>query len=304
MYGRVAGERQEKIERIKRIDHHKNRMGKMIACLVFCVIMTNTKALATEYHYDALGRLLSVQYENGDTVRYTYDANGNLQTYEYQADKREDGGDSGNEEDGKTDTGNAAGSDNSGKEVENNNREDSKEEQIDIGNKDDEDSGIQREDSQPGKPVVAQEPVREGDLFHTGTAVYQVTGIGKTKTVSLRRLTDKKAKSFKIPSTVKIKGKKYNVTKIASGAFQNRAKLTQVTVGVNVTGIGSKAFYGCKNLKKIIITSKKLKTTGVNAFRGISKKATIRVPRSRYKNYKKILNGKGQAKSVRIVQDK
>ena len=266
MNGRFTHRRLKKDNK-KRIDHHKNRIGKMLACLVFCVIVVNIEAQATEYRYDALGRLQYVQYENGDIVQYSYDANGNMQTYEYQAEKSEDSGDEGN-----------GGS---------------------------EDSGDKKEEDKPDSSDANEEgKTDKGDLFRTGTAVYQVTGVGKTKTVSFKRLTDKKTKSFKIPSTVKIKGEKYKVTKIASGAFQNRTKLTQVTVGNDVTGIGSKAFYGCKNLKKIIITSKKLKTVGVNAFGGIAKKASIRVPRSRYKAYKKILRSKGQAKSVRIVQDK
>ena len=50
----------------------------------------------------------------------------------------------------------------------------------------------------------------------------------------------------------------------------------------------------------ITIQSKKLKTVGKNAFKNIYKKASIKVPASKRKQYRKLLNGKGQAKTVKI----
>ena len=48
-----------------------------------------------------------------------------------------------------------------------------------------------------------------------------------------------------------------------------------------VTKIGKKAFYGCKKLKTITIKSKKLnsKSVGAQAFKGLYKKAVIKVPK-------------------------
>lgn len=58
----------------------------------------------------------------------------------------------------------------------------------------------------------------------------------------------------------------------------------------------------CKNLKTIRIASTSLtkKSVGKNAFKGIHKKAVIKLPKKNLKAYQKFLKGKGQAKSVKI----
>ena len=70
---------------------------------------------------------------------------------------------------------------------------------------------------------------------------------------------------------------------VSKDAFKNNIKVTQVTIDKNVNNIGKNAFYGCKNLKKVIIKTTKLtkKTVGKNAFKGIHKKATIKVPKKK-----------------------
>ena len=56
-----------------------------------------------------------------------------------------------------------------------------------------------------------------------------------------------------------------------------------------------------KQLKTVDLRkSKKLKTVGSRTFKGIYKKAVIRVPSAKYKAYKKLLNGKGLSKSAKI----
>jgi hypothetical protein len=66
--------------------------------------------------------------------------------------------------------------------------------------------------------------------------------------------------------------------------------------------IGKKAFYGCKNLKKITIKTKKLtkKTVGAKAFGNIYKKPKVKVPASKKKLYKKILVARGINKKAII----
>ena len=63
-----------------------------------------------------------------------------------------------------------------------------------------------------------------------------------------------------------------------------------------------KVFYGCKNLKNITIKTSKLtaKKVGSKAFKGIHKKAVIKVPKSKVKAYKTILKGKGIGKSAKV----
>ena len=67
-----------------------------------------------------------------------------------------------------------------------------------------------------------------------------------------------------------------------------------------VAVIGAKAFSGCKKLKKITVKSKTIKKVGKNAFENIHKKCVIKVPASKLKKYKKLMNKKGQAKTVKI----
>ena len=109
------------------------------------------------------------------------------------------------------------------------------------------------------------------------------------------------AEEVTIPNTVKINGYKYKVTSIAENAFTNYKSLKKVTIGSNVKKIGKKAFYKRKHLKTIIIKSKKLKVIGKNAIKGISKEATITVPKRQYKKYKKIFKSKiGYKKTMKI----
>jgi hypothetical protein len=96
-------------------------------------------------------------------------------------------------------------------------------------------------------------------------------------TVAFLKSTNKKAKTITIPATVKVNGITYKVTSIADNALKGNKKVTTVTIGKNVTKIGKKAFYGCKNLKKINMTAGKLKTIGKSAFKGIKKNATLKV---------------------------
>ena len=67
-----------------------------------------------------------------------------------------------------------------------------------------------------------------------------------------------------------------------------------------IQSIGANAFAGCKNLKLITVKTTTLKSVGSNAFKGIHKKAKIKVPKKQYKKYKKLLSNKGQKKSVKI----
>lgn len=90
------------------------------------------------------------------------------------------------------------------------------------------------------------------------------------------------------------------ITNIEKEAYANCKKLKSVVIGKNVKSIRTKAFYNCKSLKKIVIKSKKLQSIGKDAFKGISAKAVIIVPASKFKSYKKMLKKSGLAKTVKI----
>lgn len=128
----------------------------------------------------------------------------------------------------------------------------------------------------------------------------------------------------KIPATVKIKGKAYKVTKIASGAFRNNKGVKKITIGNNVATIGKNAFSGCKELKevtlgnkvtkieknafanckglkRITIKSKKLNKVEKNAVKGVNRKMWIVVPKSKVKKYRKLFKkSTGYKKSMSI----
>jgi len=139
--------------------------------------------------------------------------------------------------------------------------------------------------------------VKKGSVVTRNGCQYKVTNKSK-KTVSLIKGANKK--KVTIPKTIKIDGTKYKVTKIASQAFKGITKVTEVTIGENVTSLGREAFANCSNLKKITVKSTKLKSIGKNAFKGIKKKATIKVPKSKLTKYKTLFKGKGQSKKVKI----
>ena len=104
-----------------------------------------------------------------------------------------------------------------------------------------------------------------------------------------------------IPNTVFYEGRTYKVTKISSSAFKNNNKVTTVKLGININKIGSKAFYNCKKLKKLVIFSSLLNKSNVgkNAFSN-TKIKTVKCPKGKKKIYKKIFRQKGIRKSAKF----
>ena len=158
--------------------------------------------------------------------------------------------------------------------------------------------------AKPSQPATKKEnptvaTVKKGTKLTVGTNIFVVTNV-KAKTVSYKGTKNKKAAKITIPATVKSGNQVYKVTAIADNAFKNNKRIKTVVVGKNVRTIGKKAFYGCKNLKKITVQSSIIKKVGAKAFKGINKKAVIKVPSKKYKAYKKVFKGKGQTKTVTI----
>lgn len=162
--------------------------------------------------------------------------------------------------------------------------------------------------------------VKVGTTAKTSAGTFYVTNVSK-KTVAYKSAS-KSAKKVTIPSSVKINGVAYKVTKVGNNAFSGRTKLTKVTIPSsvteigtssfknckkltsvtipkNVTKIGKNAFYGCKKLKKVTIQSKKIKSIGKNAFKSIAKKPVIKTPKGKKTAYKKILKKSGYRSSVK-----
>lgn len=150
-------------------------------------------------------------------------------------------------------------------------------------------------------PDNSSNVLAKGTVFVAGKLKYKVSSIANGKyTVAVQAPTSKKVKSLTIPATVKMKGKSYQVTSIATGAFQKCSKLKKITIGKNVTSIGKNAFYQAKKLKQITIRSTKISKVGKNAWKGIHKNAVIQVPKKKRAKYQKLFRNKGQKKTVRI----
>lgn len=164
--------------------------------------------------------------------------------------------------------------------------------------KDEEDDDVSEKDPPPKEEPPASKH-KTGMKAESSNATYIITSV-KNRTAGFYRLKNKKKTRYTVPHTVKIGGITYKVTKISANAFKNNKKIRKVTIGKNITKIGKRAFYGCQNLKNIIIKTTKLKSVGKQAFKGIHKKAIIKVPRKKYEKYKKLLKGKGQKKTVQI----
>ena len=125
----------------------------------------------------------------------------------------------------------------------------------------------------------------------------------KSKTVEYVKGTKNNVKKVVIPDRVTYKKVTYKVVSVASNAWKNNKKLTQLIIGKNVKTIGKKTFYGCKKLKKITIKSRLLtaKNCGEKAFFGIQKNVTIKVPTGKKKSYKKLLRKKGIGENAVII---
>ena len=141
------------------------------------------------------------------------------------------------------------------------------------------------------KPA-AQERITSGETVTDSKtkSVYKVSGNSAAGyTVSYVRPSSRNIKSVTIPSTVMVNGVSCKVTSVAANALKGQKKLKKITIGNNITTIGKKAFFGCKNLKKIVIKSKKLKKVEAKAFAKINKNAKIKLPKNKKKAYSKIL---------------
>ena len=79
------------------------------------------------------------------------------------------------------------------------------------------------------------------------------------------------------------------MTAIDSGAFEKCTGLKSIVIPKSVKTIGSNAFSGCKKLDTILIKGTKLKKIEANAFKGTSKKAVAKVPKKKFRKYKKLL---------------
>ena len=153
----------------------------------------------------------------------------------------------------------------------------------------DNNAGTAKQTLKPGTKIVDKKT----------KAAYKVMA---DNTVQYTKVTSKKAKTVKVPSTITVNGVKCQVTSIAPKAMKGNKKLKKVIIPSSIRTIGTQAFAGCKNLKNITIQTPYLtkKSVGAKAFKGISDKAVIKVPKKQFKAYQKLLKTKKKKKKVKI----
>lgn len=173
--------------------------------------------------------------------------------------------------------------------------------------------------------------VSKGSAYTVGAFKYKIAdaatnGKGTVAVSGAAKSASKQTGALAVPSTVKIGGKTFKVTSVASNAFKGYKKITKVTVGNNVktigtsafqgctalksvtlgsavTSIGKQAFYGDKKLSTITVNSKSLKSVGKNAVKGTYAKAKVKVPSSKVSAYKKLFTtSTGFAKTMTVVK--
>ena len=151
--------------------------------------------------------------------------------------------------------------------------------------------------SPTGKPVATPLPVGTRFTHIKSKGIYRVKN-SKIPTVIFLHGTNSKVKQLTIPSSVTHKGITYHVTAIQPNACKDYTSLKKVTIGSYVTHIGKKAFYGCKQLKRITVKSKCLRYIGANALKKTPPSLVIKVPTGKRKIYQRLWIGKGNDNCV------
>ena len=149
-------------------------MGKRNSCtvliIVICLIFFDKTAFAETYHYDKLNRVSEIIYDDGSSICYTYDSNGNITDIEKKAAS---GGQEGS----------------TGENPENTEKEDvqahSEEPRKEASEKTPEDTG-QKEQKTVKEGGASTDTALTGRQIAASNAAYEITGTGKENTVKVR----------------------------------------------------------------------------------------------------------------------
>jgi hypothetical protein len=151
--------------------------------------------------------------------------------------------------------------------------------------------------SNPGYGIVrlhadgtVESVIRDKKFTENGCS-YEVTADDEVKFTGVA----KKSKSVNIPDSVVHQGYTYKVTAIADKALSGNGKVTSVTIGSNVRSIGKSAFEKCKKLKKVKLNSSVLTAVGKKAFTKNADGISVKVPKAKYKAYKKLFKKSGSS---------
>lgn len=148
------------------------------------------------------------------------------------------------------------------------------------------------------------EAPKKGEVITCNGHNYKVTKAGSSKSTGTVAFYEAEhgVKKLTIPASIKVDEITYKVTSIDKNACINNPTLTSVTIGKYVKTIGSKAFYNCKKLTEIKLSTSKLTKTGVKsaAFKGINSSCKVTVPSGMAKSYKTILQNAGLSSKISV----
>lgn len=147
----------------------------------------------------------------------------------------------------------------------------------------------------------SRKPLAKGKKFNAGGFRYKVTVSSlKSGTVTVVAPVKSKLKTATVPAKVTYNDVTYKVTAISNHAFQKCKKLTKVTIGKNVTSLGKNLFPKNRKCKTVIIKSGKIKKISTDAFKDLSKKASIEMPDKKYRSYESLLEKSKLRSDIRL----
>lgn len=148
-------------------------------------------------------------------------------------------------------------------------------------------------------PTTSVQPTKQEDVKAEKTnGIVPTVDTSKNGTATLTEIKKTDKKAVTVPASVTVDGVEYKVTKITAGTFKNVAKATKVTIPATITTIGKGAFTGAKNVKTVVLNTKKAITVKKGAFKGVdTTKMTIKVSKKmsakELKKLKKTLKAAG-----------
>ena len=149
--------------------------------------------------------------------------------------------------------------------------------------------------------IVTKAGTKRGKKVVHGTV--KVLGLKK----NAKAKNGKALSTLKIRETLKFQNNCFKVTEINKNAFKGNKNITMVVLNKNILKVGSGAFMNCKKLAKLYVKGKKT-VFGKNAYKGISKKATAYVTRTKLNVYKTLLSkvgiNKTRVKKIKAVATK
>lgn len=145
----------------------------------------------------------------------------------------------------------------------------------------------------------------EGETVAIGGVLYQITkSDAQNGTAAVLKFQNVKQTKVVIPATLEKNGYTFRITEIKANAFKGMKSLKKAEIGKNIIKIGKSAFFKCSKLKNIKFTNKKAPQMGKKAWKGISPKCKMTVPKKmtakQLRKFKNNVKKAGAGKNVAV----